>query len=351
MMKLRVLRGRGETAPATEPAPGPSGPTPPWRRLLRLPQPREVRAALRRNPGLKVVSLLLAFLLWFTINQTERDFQTTLEVPLAVRSLAPGLIVTGQPSKPIAIQVRGPRTILDGIDERKERMALNLSDKGAGEIRVELSAEMLRPELPRRLKVVSIDPMRVKVRVERLSRQRLPIKVELDGMPPLGYTAEPSVVPSEVEVSGPASKVDNLKEIKTEPVAMHGAPEPIERNVFLSWAGEHVSFTPDRVTVAVTFQPTMMVRRFEHVDVVVRGLPDALRAKLIPPRVDLTVTGPQRVLTTYELPDGSVYVDASALGPGSHRVTPKTELPQSLEVTRREPEVQRLEISAPRGER
>jgi YbbR domain-containing protein len=152
-------------------------------------------------------------------------------------------------------------------------------------------------------------------------------------------------------VTGPASKVDDLKEIKTEPVEMHGAPEALERNVLLSWAGDYVSFTPDRVTVAVSFQPTMMIRRFEHVDVVVRGVPTGLRAKLVPPRVDLTVTGPQRVLATYQLEDGSVYVDASTLGPGSHRVTPQAELPQSLEVTRREPEVQRLEVTTARGER
>jgi YbbR domain-containing protein len=158
-----------------------------------------MRAALRRNPGLKIVSLLLAFFLWFSINVSERDAEATLEVPLRVRSLASGLIVTSQPVKPITITVRGPRTILDGVDERRARMAIDLSEKSPGEIRVDLGEEMLRPELPRRLKVVRIEPARVKVRVERLARRRLPVKAELDGLPPLGYTPETTVVPGEVE--------------------------------------------------------------------------------------------------------------------------------------------------------
>ncbi len=160
-MKLRALRGRAATAPV-EPGPAdPARPTPPWRRL-RVPPPRELRAALMRNPGLKAVSLLLAFFLWFSINVSERDAEGTLEVPLRVRALAAGLIVTSQPVKPIAITVRGPRTILDGVDERRTRMTIDLSDVAPGELRQELNADMLRPELPRRLKVVRIEVWEVR---------------------------------------------------------------------------------------------------------------------------------------------------------------------------------------------
>jgi YbbR domain-containing protein len=302
----------------------------------------------RRNPGLKLVSLLLAFFLWFSINVSERDAEGTIELPLQVRSLASGLIVTSQPAKPIAVTLRGPRTIIDGVDERRERFSIDLSGAAPGETRVELNGDMIRPELPRRLKIVRIEPARAKVRVERLARRRLPVKAELAGLPPLGYTAEASVTPADVEVSGPASKVEELKEIKTEPVELHGAPEPVQRSVLLSWAGDFVSFTPDHVNVGITFAPTMMSRKFEHVEVTVRNVPAGLHMRLTPPRVDLTVQGPQKLLASYTLPDGSVWVDAAGLDPGAHRVTPHVELPQSLEVVRREPEVHTLELTSNR---
>src|SRR5206468_2719038 len=203
--------------------------------------------------------------------------------------------------------------------------------------------------LPRRLKIVRIEPGRVKVRLERLVRRTVPVRAELAGLPPLGYTAEASVTPGEVDASGPANKVEELKEIKTEPVELRGAPEPRSRTVLLSWAGDFVSFTPDRVTVAVTFRPTMMSRKFDHVEVGVRGVGEGLRAKLVPARIDFTVQGPQSVLSNYALDAGSVYVDAAGLEPGSYRVAPKIELPQSIEVTRREPEVQTLEPAMSSG--
>src|SRR5262249_20634688 len=79
------------------------------------------------------------------------------------------------------------------------------------------------------------------------------------------------------------------------------------------------------------------------------NVPPGTRARLVPPRVDLTVQGPQKLLASYALPDGSVWVDAGGLDPGSHRVTPQIDLPDSLEVTRRDPEVQTLEIVANHG--
>src|SRR5213078_4494528 len=69
---------------------------------------------------LKLVSLLLAFFLWFSINVSERDAEGTLEIPLQVRQPA-GYVVTSAPAKPVAVTVRGPRTILDGVDERRAR--------------------------------------------------------------------------------------------------------------------------------------------------------------------------------------------------------------------------------------
>ena len=137
-------------------------------------------------------------------------------------------------------------------------------------------------------------------------------------MPPLGYTAEPSVTPIEVEVSGPASKVDDLREIKTESVDLHGAPESFQRSVLLSWAGDFVSFTPDHVIVAVTFEPTMMVRRFEHVEVATRNVPEV--GYMAPLRIFRRVLFPDPLMpmTPMPTPSGALHeVRGSANGSSS----------------------------------
>jgi YbbR domain-containing protein len=345
----RILRGlrhlRPQHATPQPEEPRPPAPTPPWRRLTRLPRLSDIRAGLSRNTGLKLVSLLLAFFLWFSINVSERDAERTVEVPVRIRHLAGGLIVTRQPTKPVEVTLRGPRTILDGVNEDRLRLGLDLSTGIPGETRIEVNGDMLRPELPRRLKVVKVEPVRLRIGIERLARRRIPVKVAVAGEPALGFKADAQVSPNEVEVSGPANRVEDLKEIETEPVDIHGANEPLTRSVLLSYSGDFVSFVPDRVEVAVSFQQVMMSRIFENVSVEVRNVRENLRPTLVPSRVELTVRGPQALLHNYRIAAGSVYVDASALDAGRHRVTPQVEVPQSLEVVRREPEVHRLQLA------
>ena len=116
-MRLPALRIVRRTPPGDS-APQP-GPTPPWWRMLDRLRPRSLREALRHNPGLKAISLLLAFFLWFSINVSERDAERVLELPVVIRKLPPDLIVTNAPDRAVTATVRGPRTILDGVDEQR----------------------------------------------------------------------------------------------------------------------------------------------------------------------------------------------------------------------------------------
>ena len=342
-MRLPALRIVRRTPPG-EPTPQP-GPTPPWWRMLARLRPRSLREALRHNPGLKAISLLLAFFLWFSINVSERDAERVLELPVVVRKLPPDLIVVNAPDRAVTATLRGPRTILDGVDQQRGRVALDLSAAAVGEMRIELAPDMIRPELPRRLKLVRLEPQRLKVQVERLLRRRLPVRPELAGAPGLGYmTAESSVRPAEVEVAGPKSKVEDLKEIRTEPIDMQGLEHGLQRNVLLAWAGDLVSFTPDHVLVSVSVEEVSVSREFKDVPVAIVNAPRGREVVLDPPQADVTLSGPQRLLHNFKLDDGALSVDAGDLAAGTHRVTVQISLPEGVEVTRRRPEQHKLQI-------
>jgi YbbR domain-containing protein len=164
------------------------------------------------------------------------------------------------------------------------------------------------------------------------------------GAPAFGYkVGTPRVTPDQVQVSGPTSKVGELKEVTTEPIEVHGLSQTITREVLLSWAGDFVSFAPDRVSVTLMIEEARVAREFEPVEVrMVNG--EGLDAHLTPPRVTLTVRGPQRLLQDFALKDGMPYVDAKGLAPGKHRVSVQVDLPPELEIIRRQPEFHTLEI-------
>jgi YbbR domain-containing protein len=348
-MRLPALRPR----PRPEPVEPPAGArrTTRWPRLprgVRIPTNRDVLTLLRRNSALKILSTVLAVFLWYSIRVSGGEAEATLAVPIRVDYLAPDLLVTNLPAEPAEVVVQGPSRILDGLSDARYRFALDLSAASPGKNRLDLSGELIKPKLPDVVVVRRIDPPKIDVRVERVTRKRLPVRAELEGQPEVGYSvAQVRVVPSEVEAVGPVSRLRDLTEIKTEPVRLRHASARIERSVLLTWAGDYVTLSPDHVTVAVTLQQQLVSRVFQDVPVVVRNAPPGERVEVTPAGVELTIAGPQPTLMGFALPEGSVYVDAAGLEPGTHRVTPQVELPEGLEVTRREPEFQTLQIGPP----
>ncbi|HEV7734932.1 MAG TPA: CdaR family protein [Candidatus Binatia bacterium] len=346
-MKLPALRFRRTPAPVD---PGDASPRPPrrWPNWIRLPRRTAIRELVRRNPGLKLISILLACFLWYSINVLERDAERLVEVPISIRKVPPELIVTTPPTKPATLTVRGPGTILDGVDEHKSRLVVDMSSTGPGEVRIDLSNAVMTPELPRRLKVVRTQPQRLKLTVERLSKRRIPIKLDLAGSPALGYMiAQSTVTPDHVEVSGPASKVDDLKEISTEPIDLHGLARTFQRRVLLEWAGDFVVFVPDKVQVNVEVEEIMVSREFRRVAVtVING--DGVT--VTPGVVNLTLHGPQRLLHNFKIPDGSVVVDAAGLAPGSYEMPVQLiDLPPAIEIAARQPDRIRVQVGKGQG--
>jgi YbbR domain-containing protein len=301
-----------------------------------------LRAAFTENLGLKLVSVVAAMLVWYATNVLERDAERMVEIPLVPRNVPPDLVVVDAPTTPIAVTLRGPRTLLEGVEDTRTRFVLPVRRLSVGTNRVELQAGRIEPELPRRLRVVRIHPGRVELRAEPLHRRRVPVRIELAGSPAFGYTiAESQVTPGEVDVVGPASAVDELRAVQTVPIDLRGLESNATRTVGLEWVGDFVAFDPDRVTVTARIEEVIVTRRFPKVAVQVTGPPGAT---LRPATTSLTLRGPERVLHNYQLPEDVASVDAEGLAPGTHRVEVVVHVPDSVEVVTRKPTAHRLEI-------
>jgi YbbR domain-containing protein len=332
--------------PAPEPAEGEALRRRLWRTAWRrIPPRRRIRELVRHNALLKVVSLLVACFLWYSINELERDAERVVDLPVGIRRVAPGLIVTDvSPAKGVMVTLRGPRTILDNVDEGKTRLVVDLSSAGEGEVRVDLNRASLVPELPRRLKVVRMTPGRLDAKLEKLAKRRLAVKPVLAGAPGVGYrVAESTLTPDHVEVTGPAKTLDAMKEVSTRPIDLDGLTSTLERTALLDAAGDFVNLVPDRVRVSVRFDEILMSREFPRVPIALRN---GDQAKITPAQVDVTVHGPQRLLHDWVLPAGAVFVDAAGLGPGTHPLPVQVDLPAPLEVTARQPETVRVVVAA-----
>jgi YbbR domain-containing protein len=344
-MRLPSVRLRRAAPPPSPPADGEGRPLrTSWR--TGVPYRRRLGEIVRHNWGLKLVSAFLACFLWYSINELERDAERVVDLPVAIRKVPPGLIVTElSPAKGVTVTLRGPRTILDSVDGEKTRLVVDLSNATEGKVSIDPNQATMNPELPRRLKAVRMAPIRLDAKLERLAKRRLPVKASLAGDATLGYTAESTATPDHVEVTGPASTVDALKEINTRRIDIEGLSTPLERTVLLEPGGDFVTLVPDRVRVAVRFDERIVSQEFKHVPIALRN---GAGAKVAPAEVGVSIRGPEPVLHDWKLPEGAVFVDAGGLTPGVHDVPVQVDLPAPLVVTGRKPETVRVTVPGPK---
>ena len=334
-MKLPALRSRrpadGET---------PRRPTAPWQRL-RVPRTTDLRSIIQQNPGLKLISLLLAALLWYSITKTERDAERIIEVPISLRKIPESMTVMNPPTKAVSVTLRGPRTILDNLDEHKTRLQLNLAGVQIGANRIDLNGPMLNPDLPRSIKVVRFDPQSFTLQADKAIMKRLPVRAELAGSPGLGYAVvESTATPELVEVRGPAHLLHDLKQVATEPIELRGAEEPIERNVLLDVIDPSITFVPDAVRVRVTLEESLTEREVAKVPI---KAPEG--TTVTPATLDLTVRGPQRLLHNLTLPaDAAKVTLADGTPAGTHKVPVQVTLPEGLQLVRQSLQEVRVKV-------
>src|SRR5947209_7967329 len=174
---------------------------PDWRALWQ----RAVRGVVH-NWLIKLASIGVALGLWAFVNLGARDADRLLLVPVELRNLPPQLTITNPVPDAVSVRLRGPRTILGTIDERREHIRIDLARVGTGSASYKIDGELLN--LPRGVSVMSISPAEITLEVVRLVERTLPVAANVAVAVPPGYRlVESDVRPATVTVTGPAPRV------------------------------------------------------------------------------------------------------------------------------------------------
>jgi YbbR domain-containing protein len=307
-----------------------------WQTLRRnVLDPERVRQAFTHNLGLKILSLAIAFSIWFFVNFGERDTEETLKVPLELRNIPAHLMIASPTVDFIDLRVSGPRALLGRIDRNRLVISLDLGGVRPGPAVFRLDTDVLN--LPRAVKVLRITPAQVTLELERVAHRSVPVHLRLTGKPPPGLqVVDTKVAPETVQASGPASDVEDVEAANTEPLDLRNiSPGTIERELALEPPSEYLSFSANRVAAQVRIEEVRVTREFKQVDVQVRNA--SLHYRVRPDHVRVTVRGPRRLVDNLELGDGAVSIDAEGKTVGEHVVKPAVELPTGVQLVSVEP--------------
>ncbi|WP_373049324.1 YbbR-like domain-containing protein [Vulgatibacter sp.] len=234
-----------------------------------------MKAVFSSDLSLKVFSLVLGLVIFFAV-RTEQEVTTTVGLRLVLREPS-GLINTSDVPPEITVRLSGASGSIRALAPGQlGPITLDLSSFEKGQSTVRIREEQLA--LPPDLEVVSISPSAVSVRLEVKDRKKLPVKAILQGAPADGFVVEKTQVdPREVEVEGPRRELRDVRFVRTAPVDVTGAREPVNASVVFELPGPHARVTGgvSRAEVDVA----IAVERAERmVSLEVGGIPGARRA-------------------------------------------------------------------------
>jgi YbbR-like protein len=273
-----------------------------------------VRALLTENVGLKLLSLVLAVLVWFAI-AGETASEMGLRVPLELQNMPRDLELTGDAVDSVEVRVRASAGIIHALNPGDVAAQVDLAGSVDGERIVHLTADSIR--VPFGVKVVKIVPAMLTLSFERTLQRVVPVRPRLVGRPAVGYeVAEVESEPAEVRVAGPKSRIDQIESAFTEPLALDGARDTVSDVISIGLPDPLLRIQgSSEVRVTARIREVQEQRTLTGVVVEARGGAASFR----PGSVQLILEGPANALRRLTPDDVKAYVDLGATPAGARR--------------------------------
>jgi YbbR domain-containing protein len=221
-----------------------------------------VKAALRwiaSSSPLMVLALILAVLAWVVAVEEEdptREERYPQAIPVIPSGLPEEMLIVGEFDERVQVTVRAPKSVWDSLKVDDFTVTVDLTGLDAGTHQLPVQVTLNRQ--PSRL--VLVEPEYVSLEVEPEAEQAVPVRVEIEGEPTLGYLMRaPIKNPPEVTVSGPSTYVAQIVEAVTQ-VSVQDASAAIEGEFRLQLQDSegqpvpYVTLTPDVVNVRIPIE-------------------------------------------------------------------------------------------------
>ncbi|MGE0129173.1 MAG: YbbR-like domain-containing protein [Blastocatellales bacterium] len=280
------------------------------------------------NKGLKLLSLLLAILLFAVAQQPITDLRLA-GVPIEYRGLHPGVEIGGDVQQTVSVRLRGPRDIVRSLVPNQLLVVADLSNKEPGERIIQLTAD--ESSLPNNVKVLQIEPASIRIKLEPTAKKRVNVEARFLGQVEKGLEIyRVRLAPGEVEIIGPQSLVDKIDRVVTESVNLDGRKADFQTSVEVEVPQDSLRVkTPSPINLSVEIGEQRITRRFTNIPV--QWLDKNANGRLLTKTVDVEVFGPKSAVEALRADDLRVEINTTGLPSGIVTATPQTHLSANAE--------------------
>jgi YbbR domain-containing protein len=221
------------------------------------------------NLSTLILAFALALVVWVSaVTAADPNVDRARTVTLDAVGLDANMLLVGNIPAQVRVTLRAPRSIMDRMNtaENAVRAWVDLSGLTPGTHTLEVQVQVNPSFQP--VQEVQVTPDLVTVTLESLVSRTFPVNLEISGEPAIGYQrGVPQRSPASVTVSGPASQVAQVEELRAV-LDISDANETIQRDVpvlALDSSGEavpEVTVSPQEIQVT---QPIALQGGFRNV--------------------------------------------------------------------------------------
>lgn len=270
--------------------------------------------------------------------------ESTLLVPLKVTVPWSDQVISGLTPPAIQLLVNGTATDITALEKSTITYSIDRQpdQPGLHQIPVDL-AKLLLPE---GITAIKATPSTVTLKTEAKVTKRVTVTPQLEGTPAAGLTiTEASVTPVTAEIAGGASRVAQLDQITTDPIAIDNITTTLNQPDVKLVVPEGVTLVgPETVEVAVLLSVERATRTWLSLAIATRGTRHS--ATIHPNKIALTVRGPTVALD--RLNEGravDLFVDLTGLDPGVYVRRAVIRLPLEVTLVKAKPALFTITIS------
>lgn len=211
---------------------------------------------LTENFWWKVLSLVIAFLLWWVV-ASEPELSVFVTVPLTYKNLPDELEISAEPVNSISLELRGPSGELRNLGDTgtlRPAIIVDMAGVRSGERTFPIGDGNVR--LARGVRLIRAIPSEARFEFERRATRNVKVVPRFSGEGANGYSVERfSVEPARLQVVGPTSRVERITSVVTDPLNVASADGTSRFRVNAFVEDPYVRFTgPPAVTVDVTMK-------------------------------------------------------------------------------------------------
>ena len=302
------------------------------------------------------ILILLLFLILFCLpGCTTEPVETDLLLPVDFSNIPENLILTSFHTDKIEIRIQAHPNLIELINKKNLHYPVDLYtdlefDPAGNSDSIEpgsyvFPVEEKRIPMDRGIKILSINPSYLSVQLEKKVSKTFKVTVPYIGTPATGHIAlDAATEPASVELTGAASLIQSIKELKTKPIDLTNASEDFKKKMPLDLENPSIISSSDPIIiVSVPIQQQLVSKTIENIPIQIWN--STLKVNIEPSKITIQIKGPFETLNNKEITDQIYsFIDLKGLAPGVYARHAYINIPWDLIMTNAVPQVFTIKI-------